>query len=142
MSIGDLFSESVLRGSKVLDVQILSSVLLLSSPDGYDIIKLPKEAQYSPLYALLLDDIDNDGVIDLLAGGNQYLVKPQFGRYDASHGWFFKGVFSDGKFTFLPGLDLNVKGQIRDIETVSVNGVKFVLFAKHDDELEIYKVRM
>jgi enediyne biosynthesis protein E4 len=90
---------------------------------------------------LLIGDFDRDGVDDLLAGGNQYLVKPQFGRQDASHGWFFKGVWKDNQFRFAQGQDLDVRGQIRDIEYVEVNEDKFILFAKYDGELEIYKVR-
>jgi len=85
-------------------------------------------------------DFDKDGVQDIIAGGNQYLVKPQFGRYDASFGWLFKGVLKDGQFTFQSGIDLNIKGQIRDIEYVNVKETRYILFAKYDDDLEIYKI--
>jgi len=114
--------------------------LLLSDSSGYKQIELPNEAQYSPVYSLLVADLDNDGIEDMIAGGNQYAVKPQFGRYDASRGWFFKGALNEGKFTFHKGIDLNVKGQIRSIESVEVKGVKYILFAKYDDELEIYEI--
>jgi hypothetical protein len=101
---------------------------------------LPIEGQYSPIYAMEVSDFDNDGINDLIAGGNQYQVKPQFGRYDASSAWFFKGVMNDGEFEFLRGRDLNVKGQIRDIEQININGEKYILFAKHDDDLEIFRI--
>ncbi|MDZ7649950.1 MAG: hypothetical protein U5K54_24025 [Cytophagales bacterium] len=90
----------------------------------------------SPFIALLVSDFDKDGIDDLIVGGNQYEVKPQFGSYNASSGWYFKGVLNEGKFTFQSGIDLKISGQIRDIEVVEVNGVKYVLFAKYDDELE------
>ena len=99
---------------------------------------MPQEAQYSPIYALSVSDFDNDGIQDVIAGGNQYLVKPQFGRYDASHGWFFKGILDDEKFTLSSGTALNVDGQIRDIGFTVFNGTKYILFAKYDDDLEIY----
>ena len=139
-SIDDLFPESILKTSRVLEVKLLSSVLLLSGPTGYHQIELPLEAQYSPIYGLLVLDFDNDGVLDLIAGGNQFQVKPQFGRYDASRGWLFKGKLEKGKFSFGSGIDLNVKGQIRGIEYVKVNGTRYILFAKYDDELEVYKI--
>jgi enediyne biosynthesis protein E4 len=139
-SIDELFNSTTLQSAHLLQVNLLTSVILLSGPGGYQQVDLPLEAQYSPIYGLLLDDLDNDGVVDLVAGGNQYQVKPQFGRQDASHAWFFKGALKDGKFYFNKGQDLNVKGQIRDIELIEVNGDKFILFAKHDDELEIYKI--
>ena len=139
-SIDELISEEKLRGSKVHQVNVLSSVLWLSGKKGYQRIELPSEAQYSSIYSLLVYDLDKDGIEDLLAGGNQYQVKPQFGRLDASSGWFFKGKFQNGLFSFDPGVDLNVKGQIRDIEFVEVNGIVYILFAKYDDDLEIYKI--
>jgi enediyne biosynthesis protein E4 len=140
-SIDELFPKNVLSVAKVFQVNLLSSIMLLSGPDGYYRIDLPREAQYSPIYALLIDDFDNDGILDLIAGGNQFQVKPQFGRYDASNGWFFKGTLNDGKFTFQPGQSLDVKGQIRSIELLEDKDTKFILFAKYDDELEVYKIR-
>jgi hypothetical protein len=139
-SIDELFPAPVLEKSAIFQVKLLSSLLLLSDSGRYKKVVLPLEAQYSPIYALSVEDFDHDGIDDLLAGGNQYLVKPQFGRYDASHGWFFKGVLNGARFSFKSGIDLNVKGQIRDIEILKDKGVTYVLFAKYDDKLEIYKV--
>jgi hypothetical protein len=139
-SIDELFPPAVLEKSRMFQVNTLASMALISGAGGYQRVELPAEAQYSPLYGLLLTDLDKDGVLDLLAGGNQYSVKPQFGRYDASSGWFFKGRLDEGKFSFLPGRDLDIKGQIRDIEYVESNGKGYLLFAKYDSELEIYKV--
>jgi hypothetical protein len=140
-SIDMLFPESVITRAKVFEVKTLASVLLLSDSTGYRKIELPLEAQYSPLYSLLVSDIDNDGVEDVIAGGNQYQVKPQFGRFDASSGWFFKGYLKEGKFTLAPGLDLGVEGQIRDIEMIETKGVKYILFSKNDSNVEIYKIQ-
>jgi hypothetical protein len=140
-SIDELFKPEVVKEAKVFQVNLLSSILLMSDPQGYQKVELPAELQYAPLYALLLTDLDNDGVVDLIAGGNNYEVKPQFGRYDASSCWYFKGRFDNGKYTFERGVDLNVKGEVRDIEIVEYEGLKFLFFAKYDADLEIYKVR-
>ncbi|MGC1240570.1 MAG: VCBS repeat-containing protein [Chryseosolibacter sp.] len=139
-AIDELIQESDLKKSKIYEVKLLSSVLLLSDSGGYKKVELPAEAQYSSVYSLLIHDFDNDGIEDVIAGGNQYQVKPQFGRLDASNGWFFKGILEKGQFSFQSGHDLNVKGEIRDIELVEVNGKMYILFAKYDDDLEIYKI--
>lgn len=139
-SIDELFPADILNSSKIYQVNKLSSMMLLSKANGYDIIELPLQAQFSSIYSLLIGDFDRDGIYDLIAGGNQYLVKPQFGRQDASHGWFFKGDMKENQFTFRQGENLHVSGQIRDIEFVEVKGTKFILFAKYDDELEIFKI--
>jgi hypothetical protein len=139
-SIDELFKKEVLQHGKVFQVNLLSSIMLISRSGAYQTVELPAELQYSPLYALLLTDLDKDGVVDLIAGGNNYHVKPQFGRYDASSCWFFKGSLADGKYSLAAGQDLNVKGEVRDIEIVEYEGVKYIVFAKYDEELEIYKV--
>jgi hypothetical protein len=138
-SIDQIFP-SAIQQSKFLEVKLLTSVVLLSNGGTYQIFELPLRAQFSPIYSLLVEDFDNDGIEDVIAGGNQYQVKPQFGRFDASSGWFFRGRLSNGNFTFDDGVSLGVTGQIRDIECVNVKGKKYVLFTKHNDELEIYRL--
>ncbi len=139
-SIDQLFSEATLAHAKIYEVRQLTSSIWLSSATGYRGLDLPAQAQYSPIYTLLISDFDNDGVEDVIAGGNHYLVKPQFGRYDASNGWFFKGVRDEGRFTFESGIDLGIKGQIRDIKSIKINGTDYILFAKHDNDLELFKI--
>ena len=58
-----------------------------------------------------------DGKKDLILGGNQFLVKPQFGAYDASKGWIMYGSKYSNKLfdNFKP---LNIYGQIRDFSIV------------------------
>jgi hypothetical protein len=114
--------------------------MLLSKANGYEMVQLPTEAQYSPIYSLSVADFDNDGTEDVIAGGNQFFVKPQFGRYDASNAWFFKGALKEGKFSLGEGIDLNIKGQVRSIEYIDIKGIKYVLFGKYDDELEVVKI--
>lgn len=139
-SIDDLFPEEILKKSKILEVELLSSIMLLSNGESYQKIELPLEAQFSPIYSLLAIDFDNDGIQDLISGGNQFQVKPQFGRYDASSGWLFKGQIKEGQFSFEKGIDLQVKGQIRCIDFLEIDKVRYIFFAKYDDELEVYKI--
>ncbi len=140
MSMDKLFDGPVMAQSRALQVKMLASMLAISGTDGYELVQLPKEAQYSPIYAISISDFDDDGIPDVVAGGNQFLVKPQFGRFDASSGWFFKGIFTENKFQLDSGIALNVEGQIRDIEFVIVNGTKYILFAKYDDNLEVFSI--
>ncbi len=140
MDIEQMLGQDIVSRSAFFEVSVLESIALLSSADGYDVVSLPIEAQFSPLYSLCLVDINQDGVMDVLAGGNNYFVKPQFGRFDASTGWLFEGKMQNGKFSFSSGVSLGVKGQIRDIEVVRANGDFFVFISKYDDALAGYRV--
>lgn len=140
MSVDELFPKSIFEESLVYQVNELSSGMLLSGTDGYAWSKLPQEAQYSSVYAISINDFDKDGIQDLIMGGNQFLVKPQFGPNDGSKAWFFKGILRSNEFSLLPGQSLNVNGQIRDIEYLKVKDVEFIFFAKYNDQLEIFKI--
>lgn len=52
---------------------------------------LPKEVQYGPIYAIQPFDVNQDGNLDVLLGGNFSGVGPGRGRYDASFGWYLQG---------------------------------------------------
>ena len=78
---------------------------------------MPDEIQYSSVHAISIEDANLDGKKDLILGGNQFLVKPQFGAYDASKGWIMYGSINSNKLfdNFKP---LNIYGQIRDFSIV------------------------
>ena len=101
-TIKDLFTEKELEGSIVHEVTMLESVILLNNGEGFFNIKpLPKESQFSPIYAIIASDFDKDGNIDLILGGNLYNVKPEIGRYDASYGQFLKGLGNGNFIVFI-----------------------------------------
>ena len=43
------------------------------------------------MYGLLADDVDGDGTLDLLLGGNFYGFKPEIGRAAASYALLLRG---------------------------------------------------
>ncbi len=138
--IDALVPASVLSSATSYQVDILASYLLLSSPNGYRWKELPREAQFSPIYSLLVYDFDGDSTADILAAGNHYAVKPQFGRMDGSRGWFFKGKKSESDYSLQKGITLNVSGQIRDMEIGKWGNNIYLFFSKHGSNLEVYQV--
>jgi len=58
---------------------------------------LPVEAQVAPIFALLTNDYNGDGDLDVLVAGNSYGTEPSTGRYDALTGLLLAG---DGKGNF------------------------------------------
>ena len=74
-----------------------SSCILLSNPNGYELQHLPYEAQFGPLNALLIEDFNLDGFLDILGVGNNFGAEIETVRYDAGRGVLLLG---DGKGKF------------------------------------------
>ena len=140
-TINDFFNEKELESSIVHEVTMLESVILQNNGKGsFKIKPLPKETQLSPLYAILASDIDKDGNVDLILGGNLHNVKPEMGRYDASYGHFLKGL-GNGEFVTYSmdesGLILN--GEVRDFKTLNQIQNNLLLIARNNSTMEFYQ---
>ncbi len=141
-TITDVFTPEQLEPALKLEATNLSSSVLINDGKGnFKIEPLPVEAQFSPVYGILMDDIDRDGNLDLLLGGNLYRVKPEVGRYDASFGTFLKGD-GEGKFKTVPNRDcgLMIDGEVRDIKRIKVGKDNLILVARNNDTPIFLKV--
>ena len=136
----DIFSEEQLSKAIELKVHTTSSMIAINQGEGKFILqKLPVEAQFSPIHAILVEDFNGDGDQDLLLGGNFYKAKPEIGIHDASYGLLLLG---DGKGNFDPigsmESGFSVKGEIRDLKKININGKKAVIVALNDDYARLF----
>jgi len=126
-SITDLFEAESLEAAHILDIQHTATTLFLNIGGKFIPQELPAEIQYSNVSAIQVLDVDKDGIMDMLLGGNQYLVKPQFGRQDASLGWLVYGRRTkEGEYGFGAIESLGIEGQIRDFSVLPYKD-KFIL---------------
>jgi len=104
---------------------------------------LPVQAQFAPVNSIVAEDVDGDGVTDLVLAGNEYQAEANSGRSDASYGLVLKG---DGKGGFVPvdgsrsGLVLD--GDVRDLKMINVkNKGKVLMAAPNDSKLKTFTLR-
>jgi hypothetical protein len=141
-SIQDLFPSNKLQKAQVKEFNYCSSVVAINKGNGqFAIQKLPFMVQLSSVNAVQCTDVDGDGHPDIVAGGNEFGLLPQFGRLDAGFGNILLGN-GKGGFTWQPenrtGLELN--GQIRDIAVIPGKNDKFILFLQNDEVPVLYKI--
>ena len=74
-TVKDMFSDEKLEESLKLDVNILSSSIFINKGEGsFELYQLPQRAQFSPIYSILVNDFDNDGDEDIIAGEGEKVL--------------------------------------------------------------------
>jgi len=118
-----------------------SSVIAWNEGGGkFTIQKLPQAVQFSSVNAISCSDVNGDGKLDVVTGGNMYDFTPQFGRLDSNFGSVL--INNDGrKFQLLPTREagIQLQGQVRDIKPISSGDKKYLLFLRNGDLPVLYK---
>ncbi len=140
--ITEIFTAEELNKAVVKKAYTFASTVFYGNQDGiFQARQLPTEAQFAPVYAIMVDDFDSDGFKDLLLSGNFYGVPPQLGRYDASYGTLLKGDGTGG-FTSVSAWNsgLSLTGQVRDMVSLAWRGKSVLIFAKNNDRIQVYEI--
>ena len=138
-SVEDIFTKEQLHKATKLDAfEMRSSVILNMGNGTFKMKPLPTEAQFSPVYGILVKDFDGDGNPDILLGGNFYQSKPEAGIYDASYGLFLKGN-GKGDFTAVGESQsgILIKGQVRDMTLLKAGKKQLVVIAMNNDTVRL-----
>lgn len=138
--IGLMFSPNQLATALQLELENISSTLFINNGSDFTAHELPAEIQYAPIYAISSKDIDKDGHTDLFFGGNQFLMKPQFGRYDASKGWAIFGPYSQDKGKNKV-VSLFIDGQVRKLAWISDDKKDILIVGKNNEKTRFYELK-
>ena len=142
-TITEIFSPEELNGALVLNARKFESCYIENKGnDQFELIPLPREAQFSPINSILPGDFNNDGITDVVLAGNFFGSKIQFGEYDANKGLLLTG---DGKGKFNVETDeesgFNITGEVRDIVDIKMStGKKLLIFALNNDSAQLFKL--
>jgi hypothetical protein len=140
--VKEIFGNDAIVKSTIKKAVLFESCIFFNNGDGtFKITKLPKEAQFSPIRDILVQDFDHDGSKDLVLVGNNYSVRPSYGRYDASYGWSF---LCDTAHIYNPLMPVEsglvIKGDARRIVTLEVKGKQYLVVAVNNSDLHIFQI--
>ncbi|WP_154855841.1 VCBS repeat-containing protein [Cyclobacterium xiamenense] len=122
----NIFSKSELEDAGYLKATSLETSLFINQKDGgFSQASLPAEAQFSPVFSVIGEDLNGDGHLDFILGGNIERARLRFGKYDANYGTVLLGD-GQGNFSYLPQRNsgLDIKGDVRSMQLL--NGVLYV----------------
>jgi len=138
----ELFSEDIISNSIQKTATIQESIIAINKGNGkFEIKNLPKEVQFSSVNTICTLDVNKDGILDIILGGNQYEFKPQYSRLDSNYGSLLLGS-KKGTYNWIPSNKSGffVKGEIKHIRTVKgKNNVVSLIAVINDSSPKIFK---
>jgi hypothetical protein len=117
----------------VLNAHALETAVWLNKGNGTFVRHiLPVEAQFFPVYAIVVDDFTHDGASDILLSGNQYRAKPETGIYAAGYGLLVRGD-GHGNFSSVPPRQsgFSIAGEIRAFERLRLGARTAVIIGRN-----------
>ncbi len=138
----ELFAKEVVDNSIQRTVNIQESFIAINKGNGkFEIKALPKEVQFSCVNTIATMDVNNDGILDLILGGNQYEFKPQFSRLDANYGSLLLGS-KNGTFSWMPynKSGFFIKGEVKQVKIIKdKNKTVSIIAVVNDNTPKIFR---
>jgi hypothetical protein len=143
-AIQDLFPKEMLNTSLIKTFNYPVSCVAINEGNGQFSIKaLPELSQMSCINAIAPIDVNGDGFIDLVTGGNQFGFLPQFEKLDGNFG---DVLINDGKGNFVAQENkktgLNFRGEVRDIVIIKNKQGTYLLILQNNEYPFLFKLNI
>jgi hypothetical protein len=140
-SLEEIYSDKMLEESLKYEISSFSSVYLQNNDGKFTAKPLPYQAQFSNINAMVVKDVDIDGNLDVVLGGNLYNAEVETPRNDASYGLWLKGDGSNGFSAQEPRkTGLVIRGDVRNIKPIKVGDQTHLLVAKNNQSLQQIRI--
>ena len=136
--INDLLIENSNSGIK-LETKLFSSVLFIRNQNVFELQKLPVAAQFAPIESILVEDLNQDGLKEILVAGNQMNSEIETTRADAGIGILLAQT-EDKKWYTIPAhkSGISLPFDVKDVKKINVQGRIHLLVASNADTLRIF----
>jgi hypothetical protein len=140
-SLEEIYSNKMLEESLNYNVTSFHSVYLENKEGVFRAKPLNYQAQFSNINSIVVKDVDDDGNLDAILGGNLYNSEVETPRNDASYGIWLKGDGNGGFKAVLPRESgLVMRGDVRNMKTIKVKEETHLLVAKNNEALQQIKI--
>jgi hypothetical protein len=140
-TLPDIFSAEEMKEAKHMKANFLRTVIFENRDGQFYPKELPVQAQFSPIYKILVRDIDNDNLPDLLLLGNTEYPRLKMGKIDADFGIL---LMNEGKANFRyvnqRQSGLRIVGDVKDALWLSIDRVTYLAAAANGLPLQWYKL--
>ncbi len=138
----DIYVKDTLEKSSRYVIESLATSYIENQGNAQFLIKpFENRVQISNVNSIITKDVDNDGNLDLILGGNLYPMDVRIVRNDGSIGLWMKGD-GDGNFKTMTYLEsgLDISGDVRNVKLIDIQGVPHLIAAKNNDFVQLVKI--
>ena len=142
-TMDEIFTADEKQGMDIYTTRFFESGILFNEGNNnYRFSALPYQAQLSTVNDFIYEDIDKDGIRDLILGGNSYDPAVMVGVYDARAALQLKGA-AGGKFIPIsPGDNaLKIDGEVRKLIWLPSEKTNRIVFLRNNDAAKVMEIR-
>jgi hypothetical protein len=139
--MNDIFTAEELSGAKKVTANFLETVIFENRNGQFFPKSLPLQAQFSPVYSILVQDVNNDALPDILLLGNTEYPRLKMGKIDAGFGIL---LMNEGKGNFSYSNQrqsgLRMVGDVKDAFWLNTKSGSYLVAAANGLPLQWYKL--
>ncbi len=138
-SLAEMLPAKKRKAAQHLDAKEWRSGILENANGKFIFHPLPVQAQFAPVYAISLADVNGDGRTDIILGGNLKQTRVRLGRNDASLVQVFINK-QNMKFEYIPQYlsGLFVKNDVRELITVNHFGKQILIVGANNSDVAAF----
>ncbi len=139
-SIKDIFTEEELKDCNILKVNTLQSFFFENVNGIFKAHGLPKEVNYSTMFAVLPVYSTENNKTDILMAGNYLSVNTWQTPYDASYGVTLS-VSTSNDLQNINNSGFYTRGEVRHLKEITINDKRCVLVGKNNEPIQCFEIR-
>lgn len=139
-TLDDIFTVNEKKDMEVFKTNFFASGVLMNEGNNtFRFIPFPDKAQFSTINDMVIDDVDKDGIKDILVCGNSEDASVIVGVYDATSALLLKGT-GKGNFASVSPAEngLNVKGESRKMVYLKDKNKTTLIFLKNNAAAQVF----
>ena len=139
-TLDDIFTAAEKKDMDIYKTNFFASGVLMNEGNNtFRFIPFGEKAQLSTINDMVIDDIDNDGVKDILVCGNSNDPAVMVGVYDATSALFLKGT-GKGNYDAVSSADndLKVRGESRKMVYLKDKNSTTLILLKNDAPAQVF----
>lgn len=140
-NMSTVYGEKNLEKALHYQAQTFASVFIENKGNSkFEMVPLPNEAQISSINDIIIEDVNEDGHLDIVAAGNLFTSEIETTRNDAGIGLLLLG---DSRGNWMPvpcsQSGISIPFDVKKIRKIEIEGASYLMFGCNDESVYFLK---